>query len=84
MNHVVLPVALILGASCAAGMSLSSHIALEIPDHQVFATSLFHSNSEYGVKALFAVMVVICKVETAVLCCIGIFCTENVALNMVT
>eukprot|EP00483_Globobulimina_turgida_P006272 UN06282 len=32
MKHVVLPIALILGGSCAAGMTLSANIALEIPD----------------------------------------------------
>ena len=32
MNHVVLPIAVILASSCAFGMSVSSHLALEIPD----------------------------------------------------
>ena len=32
MKHVVLPIAVILGSSCAAGMSISPHVALEIPD----------------------------------------------------
>ena len=32
MNHVVLPIAVILAASCALGMSISPHLALEIPD----------------------------------------------------
>ena len=34
-HHVVLPIAIILGASCAVGMFSSSHLALELSDAQL-------------------------------------------------
>ena len=32
MNHVVLPIAVLLAGSCSLGMTLSSHLALEVSD----------------------------------------------------